>query len=163
MSVVSGVIAASAYAGAAFLFGMGLGERGELGVVQHVFAVVIPLSTIVLAAVARRNRAHTLLTGLAMLGGLILGQQQFSNAWEDCVVRGESVRTALLHTEELPARLEDLPIALPCKCGFRETILHYMSNERGFRLWMTNDRETWIATDKQPLTPNEKSSTPPSR
>lgn len=157
------------YAGAAFLFGVALGERGELGVVQHLFTLVIPVATIVQTAVARRNRAHTLATGLLMLAGLLLGQHQFANAWEDCVVRGESVRAALLRADELPSRLEELPIALPCRCGFRRTILHYLSNDRGFRLWMTNDRATFVATDKAPfaersaITPSERSSTRPSR
>jgi hypothetical protein len=163
VSSASRWIAALAYAGAAFLFGLALGERGELGVVQHVFTLVIPLATIVLATFARRNRVHTFATGLAILTGLLIGQRQFAAAWDDCVIRGESVRAALLRLDEYPTRLEELPIALPCKCGFRSTILHYMSNERAFRLWMTNDRETFVGTDKIAFTPNGKSSAPRSR
>ena len=145
MVLLSRLIAALAYAGAAFLFGISLGERGELGVVQHVFASVIPLATIVLTIFARHGRAYVLATGLAMLGGLVLGQRQFDRAWNECVTRGSVVRDALLrhHAQHdgYPARLQELGIDLPCRAGFRRTILHYLGNERGFRLWMTNDRE----------------------
>jgi hypothetical protein len=62
------------------------------------------------------------------------------------MVAGNSVRDALVaHRAEhgdYPNRLEELDGALPCRCGFRNTILHYLSNERGFRLWITNDRQT---------------------
>lgn len=134
------------YAAAAFLFGMILGERGELGIVQSIFAGVIPLATIVMTFVAKQGRAYVLATGLVMLAGLLLGQHQFSRAWDDCVARADTVRTALLARDDgdYPARLEDLGIALPCRCGFRPTILHYLANDRGFRLWYSNDRETVV-------------------
>jgi hypothetical protein len=150
--VVGAWIAALAYAGAAFLFGMSLGERGELGFVQQLFAGVIPLTSLILAVLAKRGRPQILLTGAAMLVGLFLGQRQFDAAWRDCITNAERVRVALLATEDdYPNRLEELPIELPCRCGFRTTILHYLSNDRGFRLWMTNDRETWMATAKKPF------------
>lgn len=153
------LLAASAYAGAAFLFGVALGERGELGVVQHVFAVVIPLATIVMTIVARQGRGHVAFTGAAMLAGLLLGQQQFARAWDDCRARAPQVRSALIafhaRNDGYPARLEELGVALPCRCGFRGTILHYLSNERGFRLWFTNDRERHV------FTASEKSSALP--
>ena len=138
-------IAALAYAGAAFLFGLALGERGELGVVQYVFAAVIPLVTIVMTVLAKQGRAYVLATGLVMFGGLVLGQRQFAHAWDDCLANAGIVRSALLaHSDDYPARLEDLGIELPCRCGLRPTILHYLSNDRGFRLWFTNDRETIV-------------------
>jgi hypothetical protein len=141
-----------AYAAVAFLFGVSLGERGELGVVQHVFLTVIPLATVVLTFLSRGSRVHVALTGALMLSGLLLGQHQFANAWDDCLTRAESVRTALLARQgDYPARLEDLPIPLPCRAGFRPTILHYLSNDRGFRLWFTNDRERHMATDRKPF------------
>jgi hypothetical protein len=139
---LSRLIAALAYAGAAFLFGMALGERGELGVLQHLFLAVVPLAAIIIAVFARQGRIWVLLTGAAMLGGILLGQSQFDHAWSECLSRGHEVRTALLRRDDYPARLEELGIDLPCRCGFRRTILHYLSNDRGFRLWMTNDRET---------------------
>lgn len=161
---MSRFFAAPVYAGAAFLFGMALGERGELGVVQHVFAAVIPLATIVMTIVAKQGRAYVVATGLAILAGLVLGQRQFDRAWRDCVANGERVRTALVATQgDYPARLEELDLELPCRCGFRTTILHYLSNDRGFRLWMTNDRETYVATDRRPFTASGKSSDPRSR
>jgi hypothetical protein len=144
--LLSRLIAALAYAGAAFLLGLALGERGELGVIQRIFAVVIPVSTIVMLVYAKGTRLHVTLTGLAMLAGLLIGQRQWDRAWEDCLARGSSVRSALMAYERehggYPARLEDLPIELPCRAGFRRTILHYLSNERGFRLWITNNRES---------------------
>jgi hypothetical protein len=152
MLFISRLIAASAYAGAAFLFGVSLGERGELGVVQQLFAGVIPLATVVLTVLAKQGRVFVVATGLAMLLGLFLGQRQFDAAWRDCIANGERVRTALLALDgEYPNRLEELPIELPCHCGFRRTILHYLSNDRGFRLWMTNERETWVGTAKVPF------------
>ena len=142
MVLLSRLIAALAYAGAAFLFGMALGERGELGIVQHIFTAVIPLAAIVIAVVAKRNRAHIVATGTAMLLGLLLGQRQFERAWNECLTRGHEVRHALLQRHgDYPVRLEELDIDLPCRAGFRTTILRYLSNERGFRLWMTNNRE----------------------
>jgi phage-related protein len=157
--VISRYFAAPVYAGAAFLFGMSLGERGELGVVQHLFTAVIPLATVVMTFVAKQGRAYVVVTGLAIILGLLLGQRQFENAWRDCITSGERVRTALLATQgDYPPRLEDLDIELPCRCGFRTTILHYLSNDRGFRLWMTNDRQTFVATDKRPFTASGKSS-----
>ncbi|HVG24472.1 MAG TPA: hypothetical protein VND45_09985 [Thermoanaerobaculia bacterium] len=140
--MISRLIAALAYAGAAFLFGVALGERGELGIVQHVFAGVIPLSAVIIAIFSKRNRAHVTFTGATMLAGLLLGQHQFARAWDECRTRGHEVRDALLRREgDYPPSLEDLDIDLPCRCGFRPTILRYLSNERGFRLWMTNHRE----------------------
>ncbi|HYH07280.1 MAG TPA: hypothetical protein VEK11_09515 [Thermoanaerobaculia bacterium] len=156
MILISRLIAALAYAGAAFLFGMALGERGELGPVQFVFTVVIPAASIVLTIFAKQGRGYVLFTGIAMLGGLLLGQKQFDDAWTDCRTRATDVRAALLafHAQHdgYPSRLEELDMKLPCRAGFRTTILHYLSNERGFRLWYTNDRETVI------LTATEKSS-----
>lgn len=144
MVLLSRLIAALAYAGAAFLLGISLGERGELGVVQHVFSIVVPLTTVVLM-IFSKGRVQVALTGLAMFGGLYLGQQQFSRAWNECASQGFTVRDALVrhHREHdgYPSRLEDLAMEIPCRAGFRATILHYLSNERGFRLWMTNDRE----------------------
>jgi hypothetical protein len=151
--VISRFIAALAYAGAAFLFGMALGERGELGVVQHVFTVVIPLAATVIAVFARHNRAHIVFTGAAMLAGVLLGQRQFDRAWNECLTRGQDVRAALLRLDgDYPARLEDLAIDLPCRCGMRRTILHYLSNERGFRLWITNNREV-VSFSSRPSSP----------
>ncbi|HKR62884.1 MAG TPA: hypothetical protein VJZ00_04065 [Thermoanaerobaculia bacterium] len=133
------------YALGAFLFGMLLGERGELGFVQTLFAIVIPLATIVMTFLTRHGRAAVLATGIVMLAGLLLGQRQFAHAWEDCVANAESVRAALLARDgDYPPRLEDLGIDLPCRCGFRRTILHYLANDRAFRLWFTNDRETVV-------------------
>ncbi len=140
--ILSRLIAALAYAGAAFLFGLALGERGELGVLQHVFTVVIPLAAIVIAVFSKQNRAYILVTGSLMLAGVLLGQRQFERAWNECLTRGPEVREALLQRDgDFPARLEELDIELPCRCGLRKTILHYLSNERGFRLWITNDSE----------------------
>jgi hypothetical protein len=142
---LSRLIVALAYVGAAFLFGMALGERGELGVVQYVFAGVIPVASIVMTVLAKQGRAYVLATGLTMLAGLLIGQRQFARAWDDCVASAETVRTTLLaRNGDYPARLEDLGVTLPCRCGFRRTILHYLSNDRGFRLWYTNDRETVV-------------------
>ena len=141
-----------AYAAVAFLFGVSLGERGELGVVQHVFLAVIPLATVILTVISRGSRINVVLTGTLMLSGLLLGQRHFANAWDDCLARAETVRTTLLARQgDYPARLEDLPIPLPCRAGFRPTILHYLSNDRGFRLWFTNDRERHMATDRAPF------------
>jgi hypothetical protein len=143
---LSRLIAALAYAGAAFLLGLALGERGELGVVQRIFAVVIPLSTVAMLVYAKGTRLHVTLTGVAMLSGLLIGQHQWERAWRECLIHGPAVRCALLAYERqhggYPARLEDLPIELPCRAGFRRTILHYLSNERGFRLWITDNRES---------------------
>lgn len=157
--MISRLLAASAYAGAAFLFGVALGERGELGVVQHVFALVIPLATLVMAVVARQGRGHVVFTGALMLAGLLFGQRQFARAWEDCLTRAPAVRAALVayhaRNDGYPARLEELAGEVPCRCGFRGTILHYLSNDRGFRLWFTNDRERHV------FTASERSSVPP--
>jgi len=144
---LSRLIAALAYAGAAFLFGVLLGERGELGIVQQLFAYVIPFITLVLAFVTKPGRRlNVLLTGAAMAAGVLLGQSQFRRAWDDCMTRGWVVRDALVryHAQHdaYPARLEELEIEIPCRCGFRKTILRYLSNERGFKLWMTDDRRT---------------------
>lgn len=145
MVFLSRLIAALAYAGAAFLFGVVLGERGELGIVQHLFVAAIPAATLVMAVFAKSGRAWVLLTGAAMLAGLLLGQRQFDRAWSECLTSGYAVRDRLVRfhaqNDGYPSRLEDLDIELPCRCGFRTTILHYLSNDRGFRLWMTNDRE----------------------
>ena len=145
MVLLSRLIAALAYAGAAFLFGMILGERGELGVVQHLFAWIVPAATLILTFVARpAARANVLLTGTAMFAGILLGQAQFRRAWNECLTRGHEVRDALVRFhaqhDDYPTRLEELDIRLPCPCGFRKTILRYLSNERGFKLWMTNER-----------------------
>lgn len=161
MVLISRLIAALAYAGAAFLFGMALGERGELGPVQFIFAIVIPVAAIVLAFFAKQGRGYVFFTGMAMFAGLLLGQHQFENAFADCRARATEVRAALIAFHErrdgYPSRLEELEMKIPCRAGLRKTILHYLSNERGFRLWYTNDRETVI------LTASEKSSTPRTR
>ena len=146
MILLSRLIAALAYAGAAFLFGVLLGERGELGIVQQLFAYVIPVVTLILVVVTKRgSRVNVLLTGAAMCAGVFLGQLQFQRAWNECLTRGYDVRDALVRFnaqhDGYPARLEELEIDIPCRCGFRKTILRYLSNERGFRLWMTNERE----------------------
>lgn len=145
MILSSRLIAALAYAGAAFLFGVAMGERGELGFVQQLFLYVIPIATLVLTVVTHSaGRPYVLFTGAMMLAGLLLGQRQFANAWNECVVRGPEVQAKLVRYHEqydaYPARLDELG-DVPCRCGFRPTILRYLSNERGFRLWMTNGRK----------------------
>jgi hypothetical protein len=149
---LSRLIIASTYSAAAFLFGMLLGERGELGFVQHLFTIVIPMATVVMTIVAAQGRIAVVATGLALLGGVLLGQQQFTRAFNDCNLRAPIVRNALLehHARNggYPARLEELPIALPCRAGLRKTILHYLSNDRGFRLWYSNDRSRSEATER---------------
>jgi hypothetical protein len=156
-----------AYAGVAFFFGLALGERGELGFVQTIFTAVIPLAAITLAAVAKQGKLHVLATGAAMLAGLVVGQRQFDRAWDDCIARAEETRATLVRYEAqhggYPARLEDLGTGLPCRCGLRRTILHYMSNDRGFRLWFADDTETWVATDRSPFIASGRSSAPPRR
>lgn len=146
MVLLSRLIAASAYAGAAFLFGLALGERGELGLVQNVFTAVIPVTTIVLAWISRGARLDVAFTGAAMLAGLLLGQQAFRRAFDECVDEGPRVRAAIAQYraehDEYPARLENLGIELPCGCILRDTILHYLSNDRAFRLWITNETST---------------------
>jgi len=140
--LLSRIIAALAYAGAAFLFGLALGERGELGVVQYVFLVMIPVATFVLAMFARQGRAEVALTGLAMLGGLWLGQLAFARAYDACRTRAPILRAAIIRhharTGDFPTRLQDLQITLPCDCIMRKTILHYFGGDRGFVLWMSN-------------------------
>ena len=142
MVLLSRIIAALAYAGAAFLFGIAIGERGELGVVQYVFLLVIPVATFVLVLFSRQARAEVALTGLAMLAGVWLGQLAFARAFEACRTRAPILRAAIIEhharTGDYPARLQDLKTGLPCDCILRKTILHYFSNERGFVLWMTN-------------------------
>lgn len=144
MLSLSRIIAALAYAGAAFLFGVALGERGELGAVQYVFWVVIPIATFVLALRSKQGRPEVFLTGLVMFAGLRVGQSAFARAWDECVYRGGTVRAEIVDYQkrngDYPVRLQDLDAELPCKCVFRKTILHYYANERGFRLWMSNEK-----------------------
>ena len=146
MLLLSRVIAALAYAGAAFLFGVLLGERGELGAVQYVFLAVIPATTLVLAILARQGRPEVVFTGLVMLAGLWLGQRAFARAFETCPSVAPAVRNAVVQHErrtgDYPSRLEDLEIELPCRPILRRTILHYLGGDRGFRLWITNESET---------------------
>lgn len=153
MVLISRLIAALAYAGAAFLLGLALGERGELGVVQHAFTATIPIASVVIAVFSKRNRAHVLATGAALFLGLFLGQRQFERAFDECRSSGHIVREALVrfHGQHggYPARLEELEIDLPCRAGLRPTILRYLSNERGFRLWITNEREV-VRFDSRP-------------
>jgi hypothetical protein len=143
---ISRLIAALAYAGVAFLFGLALGERGELGAVQYVFTAVIPVATVVMAWLSRGARADVMLTGLAMLAGVLLGQRAFRGAFQECLSEGHFVRTQVVQyraqREEYPSNLEDLDVELPCECILRDTILHYLSNDRAFKLWITNDRST---------------------
>lgn len=145
MVASSRIIAALAYAGAAFLFGLALGERGELGAVQYLFWFVIPIATFVLAVIAKQGRAEVFLTGLVMFAGLKWGQAAFALAWDECALRGRVVRAQIAEhrqrTGDYPARLQDLGAAPPCRCVLRKTILHYYANDRGFRLWISNDRE----------------------
>jgi hypothetical protein len=114
--------------------------------VHQAFAYVIPFVTLVLTFVTKRgSRANVLLTGAAICAGVLLGQLQFRRAWDDCLTRGYVVRDALVRYDAqhdgYPARLEELGIEIPCRCGFRKTILRYLANERSFKLWMTNDRK----------------------
>ncbi|HET7434560.1 MAG TPA: hypothetical protein VFN10_07605 [Thermoanaerobaculia bacterium] len=136
-------IAALAYAGAAFFFGVALGERGELGFVQTIFTIAIPLITLVLTWFARRARAEVLAAGTAMLIGLVSGQQAFAHAFATCANDAAPIRDAVIdyrtRTGDYPPRLESLHAKLPCRCILRKTILHYAQNERGFRLWFTDD------------------------
>ncbi len=161
------LIAALAYAGAAFLFGIALGERGELGIVQYVCMAVIPVASIVLTLVARHARFEVMLTGAAMLAGLFLGQRAFRAAYAECDAQGQSVVAALADYraahDDYPSRLEDLDIDLPCDCILRDTILHYLSNERAFRLWISNDAETVTFTASGRSAGRSPTKRPPTR
>lgn len=152
MPSTSRLIAALAYAGAAFYFGVALGERGELGVVQYAFLFGVPAAALVLATFARRAGLVVLFVGTAMFAGLLLGQRSFDRAFDECTRRAPAVHAAIQrYTKvkgEFPHDLETLGIDLPCECLVRDTILHYAQNERSYRLWFTNDRATISATDK---------------
>ena len=134
------------YLAISFLFGLALGERGELGVVQYVFTAVIPIATVILAWLSRDARFDVVLTGVLMLAGLLLGQRAFREAYKECGFGGKIVSARIVqyraHHDDYPARLEELDMDLPCDCILRDTILHYLSNERAYRLWITNDRST---------------------
>jgi len=114
--------------------------------VQYVFMAVIPATTIVLTLVARHARFEVMLTGAAMLAGLFLGQRAFREAYDECRKAGPLVGVAIINHQMLygdyPSRLQELKIDLPCDCILRDTILHYLSNERAFKLWITNDAQT---------------------
>lgn len=163
--LLSRLITLLAYAGGALLFGLSLGERGELGFVQHVFAAVIPLTTVVLAWRSRGARFYVLFTGAALLGGLLLGQRAFDRAYAECLTDGQRVRESIVQysaqQENYPARLDDLGIDLPCDCILRDTILHYLSNDRAFRLWITKETETVTFTASGRS--SSRSPTPPAR
>jgi hypothetical protein len=145
------LLAALASAGAAFLFGMALGERGELGVVQYAFLGGIPIAAIVLASFARRARVVVLLAGAAMLAGVIAGQRAFDRAFDECRVAAPRVHAAIeRHTKthgEFPRSLDDVG-PLPCRAPLRGSILHYVHNERSYRVWFTNEREMHSATNR---------------
>lgn len=164
--IVRRLLAALAPAGAAFLFGVALGERGELGFVQWVFLAVIPIAIVVIAWYAKKARREVMTIGTAIVIGLFVGQREFARAYDECVEQIHVVRDAINRYEtergEYPQRLTDLSIDLPCDCLLRDTILRYFSNERGYRLWFTNDRERITATEKssgRSRTP--RASTPP--
>lgn len=150
--IVRRFLAALAPAGAAFFFGVALGERGELGFVQYLFLGGIPLAVVVIAWFARHARRQIVTIGLAMVIGLFIGQREFARAYDECVLRASLVQEAIERYEakndEYPQRLTDLAIDLPCDCLLRDTILHYFSNERGYRLWFTNDFEKVTATGR---------------
>lgn len=152
MIATSRLIAGLAYAGAAFLFGLALGERGELGVVQYAFLIGVPVAAIVLATFARHARVEVLLGGAAMFAGLVTGQQSFERAFAECMVEAPKINAAIQrYTKdrgEYPPDLTKLEVDLPCECILRDTILHYAQNERSYRLWFTNDIVTISATDK---------------
>jgi hypothetical protein len=82
-----------------------------------------------------------------MFLALHLGQSAFKRAFDSCPVYAPFVRDAIVkhqsRTGDYPMRLGDLDVTLPCECLLRDTILHYNSNERGFGLWITNDRKTF--------------------
>jgi len=151
------LIAALALAGAAFFFGLALGERGELGVVQYAFLAGIPTAASVLAIFARRARLSIILGGTAMLAGLIVGQQSFNRAFRDCSRGAPIVHAAIERytkaNDEFPHDLSKLDMKLPCRCLLRETILHYAQNERGYKLWYTNDRQTLSFGVRRPQSP----------
>ncbi|HEX9985614.1 MAG TPA: hypothetical protein VGF69_20315 [Thermoanaerobaculia bacterium] len=143
--------AALAAAGAAFFSGWALGERGELGYVQYVFLVTIPLATAVLAWWSG-SRAAMLVTGVAALFGLLAGQASWHRAFADCLRRGEVVRAALNDFRKTrghyPIHLRDLSVEdEPCRCTMRGTILHYSKNEYGYRIWFTDHVTRYEATN----------------
>ena len=152
MIATSRLIAALAYAGAAFLFGLALGERGELGAVQYAFLTGVPIAAIVLAKFARRARLEVLFAGATMFSGLIVGQQSFERAFAECEREAPGVHAAIERYTakhgEFPHDLEKLAIEIPCGCVLRDTILHYVQNERSYKLWFTNDRVTVTATER---------------
>lgn len=145
-------LAALAPAGAAFLFGVALGERGELGVVQYLFLAGIPIAILVIAWFAKKARRDVIVIGSALVAGLFLGQREFARAYDECVQQIGAVKAAIDRYEadhnEYPQRLADLSMDLPCDCLLRSTILRYFPNERGYRLWFTNDRDRVTATGK---------------
>lgn len=132
------------YLALAFFFGIALGERGELGPVQYIFTAVIPLASLILAWRSPGARFSVVLTGALMLGGLVIGQRAFEKAYDECQREGHRVHDAIVAFRaqhgDFPPRLEELPVELPCECIVRDTILHYMANERAFRLWISDDR-----------------------
>lgn len=155
MILTSRLIAALAIAGAAFLFGLALGERGELGAVQYVFLAGIPAGTLAIAGFARQSRPEVLFSGLAMFAGLVVGQQAFARAFDECIGRAPAVQRAIADYTgkrgDYPHVLADLEIDLPCDCVLRDSILHYAYNERNYRLWFTDDRQTYSGTNRAPM------------
>ncbi|HEX7152597.1 MAG TPA: hypothetical protein VF618_14000 [Thermoanaerobaculia bacterium] len=143
--------AALAAAGAAFFCGWALGERGELGYLQYVFLVTVPIATIVLAWFSR-SRVALLLTGAAAFAGLVVGQMSWDRAFADCMRGGERVRIALNDYRRThghyPLHLADLTILdEPCRCTMRGTIMHYAKNDFGYRIWFTDHVRRYEATN----------------
>ena len=128
--------------------------------------IALPLCVALLAP--RRDTFHVRITllvaALLFIGGWAAGQSSARKAFEECLTRGEEVRSALrdyrLQYGRFPARLADLAIKLPGRRRLRPSLWTYQLKEGDYRLSFANAQVRHVANARYPFVLPDSGETP---
>lgn len=135
------------------LAGFWIGEGFVPLISASTLIAFIALPVCVAALAPRRDnvqvRITMLVAALIFIGGWSAGQSSARKAFDDCLSRGEEVRSALrayrLQHGRFPARLADLAIELPGRRALRPALWTYQLQDGDYRLSFANTRVRHVA------------------
>jgi hypothetical protein len=90
------------------------------------------------------------------LAGIYLGTRSFAHAFNECVQRGEELRTALAQhrarSGQFPQSIDTLPrSSTRCERWLRGSILRYEPTHAGYRLSFSDWHVSHAATEVEPF------------
>lgn len=137
--------------------GMWIGEGGRWSALGLIAALSFgAVGAYVAEAPWSRRVGVALLTTCSCMAGIYIGTQSFAHAFNECVQRGEELRTSLAQyharTAQYPQSLDALPrSSARCERWLRGSIIQYEPTQAGYQLSFSDWLVSHEATEAEPF------------